>query len=733
MPVASGGRVLPLDSLARAQLRQLRMRESALEPSPAYKLGDRVPAIEWMADLMFAADGWKKRSVFRIDDPVLRAALNLSKRKGYSYSVEEIEAAEDKLQEIIEETEEVPANQLDAFQAQALVLSRKLTQVRILQLGLLESGNDDLATGVRNLIFAAGLAERSDVPLLLPVGPESSGWSMTLVVEIDNWLKKIQDENALADDEAMATYLCDETYFKPLVTRLAAGKNREDVLKRRIARNLAQFSEEDLSEDEALERLDRMLATMPEREVARIFDEEEQRMLQQIRESRQERASEIFQAIRSVRISMADMDATAARSWSLRWQALAAAYRDGNTTEFNQLLEDLGADVNQLEPLGWNASKIGAEWWMKQTSPFFISGLIYILAIVTSLFGWIFSSLASRRLSYGLITIAVLVQLVGLLVRIYVSGRPPVTNLYSSATFISWALALSCLVGERFSGRGLFNMVAAVGGWLTLYIASSLANSGDTIGVMRAVLDTQFWLATHVVIISLGYAGTYLGAGVGALFVLTGLLTTNLDSSLRKSMAKSIHLITMLSLLLSFFGTVLGGLWADDSWGRFWGWDPKENGALMIVLWNAVALHARWGGIVKDRGFALLAILGAIVVSWSWFAVNELGVGLHSYGQTEGTLANLGWASLISVRIVLAGMIPLAWWPSMAAAEISAGNRGAGGVPANSSKADNGKIVASPRRRLAKLRWIVTPVFIALFLPDLYYVLKAGFEWWTWG
>ena len=84
------------------------------------------------------------------------------------------------------------------------------------------------------------------------------------------------------------------------------------------------------------------------------------------------------------------------------------------------------------------------------------------------------------------------------------------------------------------------------------------------------------------------------------------------------------------------------GLWADDSWGRFWGWDPKENGALIIVLWNALTLHARWGKLVKERGLAVLAVAGNIAVTWSWFGVNELGVGLHSYGFTEGALRVAG-------------------------------------------------------------------------------------------
>ena len=83
--------------------------------------------------------------------------------------------------------------------------------------------------------------------------------------------------------------------------------------------------------------------------------------------------------------------------------------------------------------------------------------------------------------------------------------------------------------------------------------------------------------------------------------------------------------IVCFAIFFSFIGTVLGGLWADDSWGRFWGWDPKENGAMMIVLWNAILLHARWDKQVGPRGFAMLAVLGNIVTAWSWFGTNQLG------------------------------------------------------------------------------------------------------------
>jgi ABC-type transport system involved in cytochrome c biogenesis permease subunit len=96
-----------------------------------------------------------------------------------------------------------------------------------------------------------------------------------------------------------------------------------------------------------------------------------------------------------------------------------------------------------------------------------------------------------------------------------------------------------------------------------------------------------------------------------------------------------IYGVTCFAVIFSFVGTMLGGIWADQSWGRFWGWDPKENGALLIVIWSAIALHSRWGGLAKDRGIAALAIGGNIVTAWSWFGTNLLQEGLHSYGFSD--------------------------------------------------------------------------------------------------
>jgi hypothetical protein len=107
---------------------------------------------------------------------------------------------------------------------------------------------------------------------------------------------------------------------------------------------------------------------------------------------------------------------------------------------------------------------------------------------------------------------------------------------------------------------------------------------------------------------------------------------------------------------------VLGGIWADQSWGRFWGWDPKENGALLIVLWNAIILHARWGGFVRDRGIMTMAIFGNVITALSWFGVNMLGVGLHSYGFMDKAFWSLSAFCGSQLLLMAVALAPRRFW-----------------------------------------------------------------------
>src|SRR5207237_2583826 len=106
-------------------------------------------------------------------------------------------------------------------------------------------------------------------------------------------------------------------------------------------------------------------------------------------------------------------------------------------------------------------------------------------------------------------------------------------------------------------------------------------------------------------------------------------------------------------LLLSSVAPVLGAIRAGQPWGRFLGWDPKENGAVLIVIGNALILHARWAGLVKARGMAVLATIGNMWVAWSWFGTNQLGIGLHAYGFDSGLVLTYVMTRLTHARVAI--------------------------------------------------------------------------------
>ncbi|HTY88017.1 MAG TPA: cytochrome c biogenesis protein CcsA [Candidatus Acidoferrum sp.] len=344
------------------------------------------------------------------------------------------------------------------------------------------------------------------------------------------------------------------------------------------------------------------------------------------------------------------------------YAGMVTAWRAGQPDDFNRLVSQYRAWLGgRFAP---QLRKADQEYIFSSLEPFYKATVIYVLALVLALLSWFNLSDWLRRSALYLVVLAWLIHTFGLLWRMYLEGRPPVTNLYSSAIFIGWAAVVLGVVLEKIYRDGIGCVVAAFVGFVTLIIAHHLALSGDTMEMMRAVLDTNFWLATHVVTVTLGYASTFVAGLLAVIYIVRGVLTTTLTAETARSLARMVYGIVCFATLFSFIGTVLGGIWADQSWGRFWGWDPKENGALLIVLWNAMILHARWGGLVRERGIMNLAVAGNIVTSFSWFGVNMLGIGLHSYGFMD---AAFKWLMLFmgsQVAIIVLGLLPLTLWRS---------------------------------------------------------------------
>lgn len=358
----------------------------------------------------------------------------------------------------------------------------------------------------------------------------------------------------------------------------------------------------------------------------------------------------------------------------MRIAAIAKAYGENDAAAFNAAVDKnltaLKSEVKtaneKTESATVSLSKVRFESFFNQSSPFFYASWMYVVAFVFAALAWLGWNRQFNRAAFTLLCLTFVVHTAALVARIYISGRPPVTNLYSSAVFIGWGAVVIGLIFELVYKLGVGNVLAACSGYATLQIAYYLAADGDTFTVLQAVLDTQFWLATHVVCITFGYATTFVAGFLGILFILRGVFTKSLNAEVRRNLSRMIYGTLCFAIFFSFIGTVLGGLWADDSWGRFWGWDPKENGALIIVIWNALVLHARWGNLVKDRGMALLSVVGNIATAWSWFGVNELSIGLHAYGFTEGVLRALALFAISQMAIVIIGMWPKQSWRSHA-------------------------------------------------------------------
>jgi ABC-type transport system involved in cytochrome c biogenesis permease subunit len=339
-------------------------------------------------------------------------------------------------------------------------------------------------------------------------------------------------------------------------------------------------------------------------------------------------------------------------------QALAEASRarmQEDSEAFSAAVEGLLA--NNPNPEG---ARPGMEFYFNQSQPFIVSLGVYVFAALLVFLGWQFSSSLFLPPAYGILLLGFAVHTFGLILRVFITGYAPVTNLYSSAVSTGWVAVVLSILLEHFQKRGVGSLAAAVIGFLSLLVAHHLASGGDTMEKMRAVLNSNFWLSTHVITIIMGYGATFLAGFLGIIYIIYGWLNRGLDKAMQKSFHRMIFGATCFALLFSFVGTVLGGIWADQSWGRFWGWDPKENGALMLVLWTALMLHALRSGMIKTRGLVNLAIGGNIITAWSWFGTNMLGVGLHSYGFMDSAFfwLVLFWLSQL-LFIAVEGLFPV--------------------------------------------------------------------------
>lgn len=328
-------------------------------------------------------------------------------------------------------------------------------------------------------------------------------------------------------------------------------------------------------------------------------------------------------------------------------------YLDGNQQNFDESVLQFNKLIKQKVSANEKLPDPSLELLYNKLNPFLYAKILYGLAALISLLSMALFWKKVYAAGLFFVVAGIVLHTAGIILRMIIMSHPPVTNLYETFIFTAWAAVIIGIVLEWLRIGSIGTITAAITGFLFIHIAGKYAGDGDTMGMLIAVLNSSFWLTTHIVTISLGYAG-YIGAGlVGHIYLIHKMIKAD-DTEQLQTTFKAIKGIFYFGLLFTVVGTMFGGMWADQAWGRFWGWDPKENGALLLILWGLIVIHAKLSGMIKDTGYAMGAVLGTVLVMSAWIGVNLLGVGMHSYGFTSsGAMALMTYVGLEFVFLVV--------------------------------------------------------------------------------
>jgi cytochrome c-type biogenesis protein CcsB len=217
--------------------------------------------------------------------------------------------------------------------------------------------------------------------------------------------------------------------------------------------------------------------------------------------------------------------------------------------------------------------------------------------------------------------------------RCLIAGRPPVTNMYESIIWVSFAVSFFGMIFFARYRTPVYLLAALPVTLVALLLVHQMPIAmPSSIDPLVPVLRDNFWLTIHVLTITLSYAAFALAMGFGHI-LLWRYARNPAAASADAPMHFWLYRVLQLGVLLLAAGTILGGVWANYSWGRFWGWDPKETWALIALLCYILTLHGRLAGWWTEFGLVVASVVCFLAVLMAWYGVNfVLGKGLHSYG-----------------------------------------------------------------------------------------------------
>jgi ABC-type transport system involved in cytochrome c biogenesis permease subunit len=373
-------------------------------------------------------------------------------------------------------------------------------------------------------------------------------------------------------------------------------------------------------------------------------------------------------------LALTGKEADDAKPLTTAWNNLIAAYKNGDNAAFATASSDvIGTFRDFGGPDYADASRIDREIFyncmfttrlalQEICKPFRLAWIIYLMATCAL----IAALMSTRKIVYVaamvVFALAILFHGGAFALRCSVTGWAPVTNMYETVIWVAMMGAIFSYVLELIYRR----RVLAIGGAVVAVLATVVADAmpmeyGNAFHNLTPVLRSNYWLTIHVLTIVSSYAAFALALVLGNI-VLGQFIYGKTDPAVIRSNIMFTYRAIQIGVLLVLTGTILGGLWAAESWGRFWGWDPKEVWALIVFLTYLALLHGRYAGWIKQFGTAAGAVVCFTAVLMSWYGVNfVLGAGLHSYGFNTGgqgyvaTFVALQWAYVLVAWFIYRG------------------------------------------------------------------------------
>ena len=320
------------------------------------------------------------------------------------------------------------------------------------------------------------------------------------------------------------------------------------------------------------------------------------------------------------------------------YSKLSAAYQSGDAAAFAAAAREIGSGLRAMGGEFYPTEEIlNTELRYNSLNTFGKAWVLYLVAFLLFTFLGRGTRRAGFWLAFAALVGGFLLHTYGIALRWQIAGRAPVSDMYESLVFMGWGILGIGIALEAFHRKGYFGMATALMGFLALAFAENLPLD-SSISPLVPVLANTSWLSIHVMTIMLAYSAFALALGIGHIVLILQLFKPGRTERLR-SLSALLYKTLQVGVLFLAAGIAFGAIWANESWGRYWGWDPKETWSLITFFVYMALIHARFAGWLNHFGLAICSIVGFQAVLMTYYGVNFiLGAGLHSYGFSSGGL-----------------------------------------------------------------------------------------------